>query len=115
MNPLHFQLALKRLRVSISTLSDIHMYDFLQSRWSAVPAAGRRPRARYRATAVVHKKYMIVYGGHDGVRHLSDCNVFDLESQTWAALVTEGPSPTPRDSHVSAMHGNSMFVFAGSR
>jgi hypothetical protein len=94
--------------------SDIHEYDFVQSRWSAVPAAGRRPRARYRATAAVHKKYMIVYGGHDGVRHLSDTSIFDLECKTWSSLITEGPSPVPRDSHVSVVHGSSMFVFAGS-
>lgn len=73
-----------------------------------------RPRARYRATTVVHKNYMLVFGGHDGVRHLSDINVFDIDTKTWSNLVTEGPAPMPRDSHVSCMHGNSMFVFAGS-
>jgi hypothetical protein len=46
--------------------SDLHEFDFTLSQWSAVPAAGRRPRSRYRATAVAHKNMMILYGGHDG-------------------------------------------------
>ena len=79
-----------------------------------MPAAGRRPRARYRATTVVHKDLMILYGGHDGTRHLSDCHVFDISSRSWSALVTEGTAPIPRDSHVSVMHSNSMYVFGGS-
>ena len=45
--------------------SDLHEFNFTESSWSAVPAAGRRPRARYRATAVVHKNTFILYGGHD--------------------------------------------------
>ena len=89
-------------------------FDFVQSRWSAVPAAGRRPRARYRATAVVHRNYMLVFGGHDGVRHLNDTHVFDLETKTWSTLITEGTPPVPRDSHLAVMHQNSMFIFAGS-
>lgn len=45
--------------------SDLHEFNFTESSWSAVPAAGRRPRARYRATAVVHKNTFVLYGGHD--------------------------------------------------
>ena len=94
--------------------SDLHEFDFTLSQWSAVPAAGRRPRARYRATTVVHKNLMILYGGHDGTRHLSDTHVFDFDTRTWSVLVPEGTAPIPRDSHVSVMHSNSMYVFGGS-
>ena len=94
--------------------SDLHEFDFTLSQWSAVPAAGRRPRARYRATAVVHKNTMILYGGHDETRHLSDTHTFDFDTRTWSTLLTEGPAPIPRDSHVSVIHSNSMYIFGGS-
>jgi hypothetical protein len=79
-----------------------------------VPAVGRRPRARYRATAVTYLNCLILHGGHDGTRHLSDTHVFDFDTRTWSALITEGPSPIPRDSHISVVHANSMYVFGGS-
>jgi len=94
-----------------NTRSDLNEYDFTESRWSVVPAAGRRPRARYRATCVVFRNSMISYGGHDGTRHLSDAHIFDFDTRTWSTLVTEGTPPIPRDSHVSVVHGNSMYCF----
>jgi leucine-zipper-like transcriptional regulator 1 len=94
--------------------SDLYEFDFLASKWSAIVAAGRRPRARYRATLSVHKNSLILYGGHDGTRHLSDTHVFDIDTKTWSSLAMEGTPPTPRDSHVSVVHGNSMYIFGGS-
>lgn len=94
--------------------SDLHEFDFTSSRWNSVPAVGRRPRPRYRATCVVYKNCMILYGGHDGTRHLSDTFTFDFDTLTWNALLTDGTQPIPRDSHVSVIHGNSMYVFGGS-
>ncbi len=94
--------------------SDLHEFNFTQSQWTAVPAVGRRPRARYRATAVTYLNFLILHGGHDGTRHLSDTHVFDFDTRTWSALITEGPSPIPRDSHISVVHANSMYVFGGS-
>ena len=93
--------------------SDLHEFDFDSSRWNLVPTTGRRPRARYRATTVVHKNYIILYGGHDGTRHLSDTHIFDIENRVWSPLVTEG-SIIPRDSHVAVAHSNSMYIFGGS-
>jgi len=94
--------------------SDLHEYDFNRNSWSAVNAAGRRPRARYRATCVVCRNQIVLFGGHDGTRHMADTHVFDIETRIWSALVTEGTPPTPRDSHVSLVQGSSMYVFGGS-
>jgi Kelch motif len=123
-----------------STESDLHQYDFTTryvkadqcvlflcincfilklilsfcfSQWSLVTTTGRRPKARYRATAVVFRNTMILYGGHDGTRHLSDTHIFDLENQVWSSLLTEGPCPVPRDSHIAVVHSNSMYIFGG--
>ncbi len=96
------------------TESDLHEFDFTTSQWTLVPTTGRRPRPRYRATAVVHKNLMILYGGHDGTRHLSDTHVFDFESRVWSSLITEGASPVPRDSHIAVVHSSSMYIFGGS-
>ena len=63
---------------------------------------------------MVHKNYMILFGGHDGNRHLNDTFIFDLVNKEWSCLVTDGILPSPRDSHVSAIHGNSMYIFGGS-
>jgi leucine-zipper-like transcriptional regulator 1 len=120
--------------------SDLHCFDFGQNRWNAVPAAGRRPRARYRGSLVVFRNWMILYGGHDGTRHLSDAYIFDFHGQAWHSIQTEGQVPMyvaidlsyrlcrcrmeahsafsfcrPRDSHVACVHGQSMFIFGGSR
>ena len=105
---------IKNIVFFLSDRSDLNEYDFTESRWSVVPAAGRRPRARYRATCVVFRNSMISYGGHDGTRHLSDAHIFDFDTRTWSTLVTEGTPPIPRDSHVSVVHGNSMYCFGGS-
>lgn len=94
--------------------SDLHEFNFDTSEWIAVQAAGRRPRARYRATTVVHKDLIILFGGHDGTRHLNDTFTFDITTNTWSCLITDGIVPSPRDSHVAVMHGNSMYVFGGS-
>lgn len=77
-------------------------------------AAGRVPRARYRATCVVHQYSMYLFGGHDGTRHLNDVHTFDFDQRVWSTLQTEGPAPIPRDSHVAVVHGKSMYVFGGS-
>lgn len=100
--------------VLLTTRSDLHEFNFDTSEWTAVQALGRRPRARYRATTVVHKDTMILFGGHDGTRHLNDTYLFDLHTKTWSALQCDGLVPTPRDSHVAVMHGNSMYIFGGS-
>jgi len=62
---------------------------------------------------VVHKNFLILYGGHDGTRHLSDTHVFDIENRVWSPLVTEG-SIIPRDSHIAVAHSSSMYIFGGS-
>lgn len=100
--------------LSICYRSDLLEFDFNLSKWSVVPAAGRRPRARYRATCVVHKNQMLLFGGHDGTRHLADTHIFDFETRIWTALVTDGTPPIPRDSHVSAVWNGSMYIFGGS-
>jgi hypothetical protein len=96
------------------TESDLHQFDFTSSQWTLVQTNGRRPKPRYRATAVVYKNFMILYGGHDGTRHLSDTHIFDLENRVWSSLITEGPAPVPRDSHIAVAHSNSMYIFGGS-
>lgn len=106
--------SLPNVLLSCPNSSDFHEFNFGTSTWSSVPAAGRPPRARYRATCVVHKHTMLLFGGHDGTRHLADTHLFDFETRVWTALVTDGVPPFPRDSHVSVVHGDSMYVFGGS-
>ena len=93
--------------------SDLHEFDFVSGQWNLVPTTGRRPRARYRATTVVHRNHIILMGGHDGTRHLSDTHIFDIENRVWSPLVTEG-SVVPRDSHIAISHSNCMYIFGGS-
>lgn len=96
--------------------SDFHQFDFHARCWSPVIASGRPPRARYRATAVVHENTdsLLLFGGHDGTRHLNDTHVYDFRSKAWSALGTSGPSPIPRDSHISVVHHDTLYVFGGS-
>jgi len=131
--------------------SDFQSFNFRTRRWNVVQpqhqnnnsttataaasttsTGGRPPRARYRATCVVIKQYMILYGGHDGTRHLNDVHVFDFEHVCWSSLLINPPHPTsssssstsrsmdvvtmpiPRDSHVAVVWNDTMFVFGGS-
>ncbi len=94
--------------------SDFYEYNFLNNTWTNIPAIGRSPRARYRATTVTYKNKMILYGGHDGTRHLSDMNVFDFDKRLWSVMEVSGASPLARDSHISAVYDNSMYLFGGS-
>lgn len=94
--------------------SDLHEYHFELGRWTVFITGGRRPKARYRATCVVHRNQMILFGGHDGTRHLADTHVLDFETRNWSLLATDGICPIPRDSHVSVVWNNSMYVFGGS-
>lgn len=96
--------------------SDLHEFDFISSQWNLVQTTGRRPRARYRATTVVHKNLLILYGGHDGTRHLSDTHIFDIVNRVWSPLsIASGSNtPIPRDSHIAVTHSNSMYIFGGS-
>ncbi|MGK3739686.1 MAG: hypothetical protein ACI8RD_014480 [Bacillariaceae sp.] len=96
--------------------SDLHEFDFISSQWSLVQTTGRRPRARYRATTVVYKNLLILYGGHDGTRHLSDTHIFDIVNRVWSPLsIASGSNtPIPRDSHIAVTHSNSMYIFGGS-
>ena len=106
--------SLADLRDDPSCDADFHEFNFVTSQWSQVTAAGRVPRARYRATCVVHHHSMYLFGGHDGTRHLNDVHTFDFDQRVWSTLQTEGPAPIPRDSHVAVVHGKSMYVFGGS-
>lgn len=110
----YVRLDMSHIMTFVCVRSDLHEYDFNRNQWSAVNAAGRRPRARYRATCVVCRNQIVLFGGHDGTRHMADTHVFDIETRIWSALVTEGTPPTPRDSHVSLVQGSSMYVFGGS-
>ena len=103
--------------------SDFHEFNFRTRVWTVIPSNGRQPhahhaapRARYRATCVVHEPShcMLLFGGHDGSRHLADTHMFDFENKVWLNLHTEGVHPIPRDSHVSVIFQDSMYIFGGS-
>lgn len=95
--------------------SDFYEYKFLSNTWLNIPAVGRSPRARYRASSVVYKDKLILYGGHDGTRHIPDIHFFDFTTRSWSMVADiVGNPPLARDSHICAIHEDSMFVFGGS-
>lgn len=96
--------------------NDIHQYDVSQRRWSAVPAKGHAPKARYRTSAVAYKGQMLVVGGHDGAKHLNDFHQFSFDTCEWTVVETCGqvPPPPPRDSHSATICGDTMYLFGGS-
>lgn len=62
--------------------SDFYEYNFLTQQWYALETAFA-PRARYRATAVTIGNKLILFGGHDGLRHLNDTCIFNFESKVF--------------------------------
>ena len=58
--------------------NDIMEYNFATQSWSKVNFSGRAPRARYRATCVVHEDCMIMFGGHDGTKYVLCENLFTI-------------------------------------
>ena len=67
------------LDARVCVVFSVFRFNFSTSAWHQVNASGRVPRARYRATCVVHSACMYLFGGHDGTRHLNDVHVYDFE------------------------------------
>ena len=97
--------------------ADFYEYSFTNEIWRPIPAmtaTGSMPRCRYRASCVVHKDQMIMFGGHDGSRHLNDTNIYNFLTSVWTQVPTTDVTPSPRDSHIAVVYGDSMFIFGGS-
>jgi len=95
---------------------DLWCFHFASKRWEKVTASGG-PSARSGHRMVVHKKYLLVFGGfHDNLRdckYFNDLYSFDLESRTWTKLVTMGSEPSPRSACQMFPTGDGRVVVYG--
>eukprot|EP00771_Trimastix_marina_P000326 gnl/Trimastix_PCT/1346.p1 GENE.gnl/Trimastix_PCT/1346~~gnl/Trimastix_PCT/1346.p1 ORF type:complete len:617 (-),score=34.01 gnl/Trimastix_PCT/1346:61-1644(-) len=60
------------------------------------------------------RRFVIVFGGTNGVRCTSDLWVFDFTTRQWTLVPTSGDSPSPRCGHCAEVVGHEMFVYGGS-
>lgn len=108
-------------------LNDIHCFNVEKNSWKKIIALGDRPKGRsVFGTAVVGKKYIVIYGGevdpsdqgHMGAGSFSGEEfVLDTEKLVWSRLtptVEEGKHPGPRGWYAATAFDNSMLVYGGN-
>lgn len=96
----------------------VHEFSPEESRWRQVkfPNSGSEnrplPFARHSAVAI-EDRYIVTYGGFDGVDTYFGPQMFDLETEKWSVLHPTGPTPPPRTNHTAVAIGRKIYVWGG--
>ena len=96
-------------------LNDLWNFNFNDKRWSKIVYKGKIPSPRDgHMTSVIHKKYMVVYGGlNNEDKVIQDVHLFDLENRKWYQCDLEGVSIQNKDGQSCCMLGNTIYLFGG--
>jgi Galactose oxidase, central domain/Kelch motif len=94
-----------------SPLDTLWLYDLNTLQWQQLTPHGRRPTARFAATAApISSGQMLLYGGMDAVQGpQSDVWLYDVESNEWTEVYVDSSSssysglPPARSSHAAAL------------
>lgn len=92
---------------------DVHVFSCDSRTWREVHPENAPP-GRYRHSAAVVGRYMVVVGGTiTGKKWLRDTLVLDLERWVWMETRLSGAEIPPRESHTSLCANNRLYVFGG--
>eukprot|EP00953_Heterococcus_sp_UTEX-ZZ885_P013753 7841-Heterococcus_DN1.PRE.2 len=94
-----------------SPLDTLWLYDLNTLQWQQLTPHGRRPTARFAATAApISSGQMLLYGGMDAVQGpQSDVWLYDVESNEWTEVHVDSSSssysglPPARSSHAAVL------------
>ncbi|KAG0014408.1 hypothetical protein BGZ81_000473 [Podila clonocystis] len=99
---------------TLSSMSDIQVYDTAMNTWSAQTATGATPPSRKNHVAADINGQIYVHGGTDlSGNYLSDVAILDTSSWSWKQPAFEGTVPTGRYSHAATMVGSNMIISFG--
>ena len=101
---------------SATRFGDVHTLDTESMTWSKhSPSQGEAAPARRsaHAAAVIGGRWLLIFGGWDGVSELGDSHAFDVRTHRWVKLVTRGEPPAARHFHSMAALHRRAYVFGG--
>ncbi|GLH07303.1 hypothetical protein R5R35_003214 [Gryllus longicercus] len=95
---------------------DIMYLDTITGRWHRPATSGRVPVGRRSHSAFVHREYLYVFGGYNGLwdEHYNDLHRFSPERNEWELVQTLGTSPSPRRRQSCLVVGEKVFLFGGT-
>ncbi len=96
----------------VTKFGDGGRYDPASNTWSAIPAGGSAPSARYLHTAVWTGQEMMIWGGL-GQGFLGDGARFNPSTGLWTVMSTAS-APGARSDHTAVWTGTQMIIFGGS-
>eukprot|EP00919_Chromeraceae_sp_WS-2016_P006004 GHVR01014126.1.p1 GENE.GHVR01014126.1~~GHVR01014126.1.p1 ORF type:complete len:450 (+),score=83.04 GHVR01014126.1:79-1428(+) len=101
--------------------SDFYEFHFPSNSWSSVRlnCSAVTPRPRYRASLVVWRNRILLFGGHEGSHHIDEFLEYNIDRRAWSHVVVNDTGggdkrPSARDSHVACVFADSMYLFGGS-
>ncbi|ORX41276.1 hypothetical protein BD324DRAFT_574553 [Kockovaella imperatae] len=100
--------------------NDIWVFDTITHRFSRPSVAGSSsglPPPRRAHTAILHKHYLVVFGGGNGQAALNDIWALDVSDPghlTWHEWKTTGDRPQKKGYHTANLVVSKMVVFGGS-
>lgn len=96
-------------------LNDMFEYDTDTQKWREIKLKGIYPGPRDCHSAILYKgRYMIVFGGANGVMWLNDVYQFDIITEEWTLLPTNGREiPQGRAGHAAVLLNDDMIITAG--
>jgi len=88
-------------------------------KWRLIETTGLVPTPRESHSAVLYhdkkcnKKFLVIYGGMNGVNRLGDVYFLDVASMNWISPRTFGITPMARSLHSAAVINDKMYIFGG--
>jgi hypothetical protein len=87
--------------VNGNTLNDLWRYDIIKQTWTSLTPN----QARSSHSAIIYKRFMIIYGGNN----YGDVYRYDIDNDLWTTLAT-GPFQT---AHTAVLYHGMMYVYGG--
>ena len=81
--------------------------------WQTINPKGELPPARNAHTMNSYKKYLILFGGHNGIKHLNDLWTFEINNNTWTKLELNSDKPVGLRGHTANLIDDNIYIFAG--
>jgi len=108
---------------SFTTLSDIHVYDIAQNKWTKPVNCHGVPRTWHTATFLPERQLLISFGGESTnpktgrVTTTDEVMVLDTDIMLWYPPSVTGSIPSGRSGHTASLlpHTNELVVFGGVR
>jgi N-acetylneuraminic acid mutarotase len=102
-------------RENFQILNETNVYNFKENSWKliVIPKQNFIPMARYFHSAIIHKHFMYIYGGFNGISHFGDVCRYDTIQNKWKLINFAPNEILNRRSHSASRIQSKMFIFGG--